>query len=245
MHAGVRPEIVWVASDEAEGLLAEDRLAGLDGICVPGGFGIRGTEGKIAAVRYARENRVPYLGLCLGLQAAVIEFARNVCGLTGANSLEFDEATPHPVIALLDSQRGVEDKGGTMRLGNWPCRLLPGTRAAQVYGDLLVYERHRHRFEVNPHYRGQLESNGLVCSGISPDNRLVEMIELPDHPFFLASQFHPEFTSRPNRPNPLFREFIAAAAKQSRDVAQAGAEAAPPERRTTGAVSSVIDVTES
>lgn len=208
--AGVRPHIVWIPSDETEGMLADGRLAGLDGICVPGGFGERGVEGKIQAAEYARENRVPYLGLCLGLQCAVVEYARNVCGMPGANSTEFDPNTPFPVIDLMEGQRGIEEKGGTMRLGAYPCRLLPGTRAEQAYGDLVVYERHRHRFEVNPRFRGQLEASGLVCSGISPDKRLVEIIELPEHPFFMASQFHPEFTSRPNRPNPLFREFLAA-----------------------------------
>lgn len=211
--SNVRPEIVWIASDETEGMLAGDRLSGLDGICVPGGFGERGVEGKIEAVRYARENNVPFLGLCLGLQCAVVEYARNVCGLVGANSTEFDPDTPKPVIDIMPSQRGIEDKGGTMRLGAYPCRIVPGTKAAEAYDDLVIYERHRHRFEVNPRYRGQLESSGLVCSGISPDNRLVEMIELAEHPFFVASQFHPEFTSRPNRPNPLFREFVVAAAK--------------------------------
>ena len=209
---GVRPEIVWITSDETEGLLAGDRLDGLDGICVPGGFGVRGVEGKIAAVRHARENAVPFLGLCLGLQCAVIEFARNVAGMVGANSAEFDPHTQYPVIDLMATQRDVKNLGGTMRLGAYPCRLLPGTRAAATYGDLVVYERHRHRYEVNPRFRRQLEDAGLVCSGISPDNRLVEIIELPEHPFFMATQFHPEFTSRPNRPNPLFHRFVEAAA---------------------------------
>jgi CTP synthase len=225
--AGVRPEIEWIPSDATEGLLAGDRLAGLDGICIPGGFGDRGIEGKIAAAQYARENRIPYLGLCLGLQVAVVEFARNVCGMVSANSSEFDQTTPFPVVDIMETQRGVEVKGGTMRLGSYPCRLLPGTRAAEVYDDLIVYERHRHRYEVNPAFRGALESAGLVCSGISPDNRLVEVIELPDHPFFMASQFHPEFTSRPNRPNPLFREFLVAAARRAD-----GDDAAVPRRGT-------------
>ncbi len=211
--ANVKPEIVWIASDETEGMLADNRLSGLDGICVPGGFGERGIEGKIHAIQYARENGVPFLGLCLGLQCAVVEYARNVCGMAGANSTEFDTDTPYPVIDIMESQREIETKGGTMRLGSYPCRIRPNTKAAEAYDDLVVYERHRHRFEVNPRFRGHLEANGLVCSGISPDDRLVEMIELDAHPFFMASQFHPEFTSRPNRPNPLFRDFIAASAK--------------------------------
>ncbi len=217
--AGVKPEIVWIPSDETEGMLAQDRLGGLDGICVPGGFGERGLEGKIQAVKYARENGIPFLGLCLGLQCAVIDYARNVCGMIGANTTEVEADTPFPVIDIMANQREVENLGGTMRLGAYPCRLLPGTLAAHIYDDLVVYERHRHRFEVNPRFRGQLEADGLTCSGISPDNRLVEIIELTDHPFFMASQFHPEFTSRPNRPNPMFREFIAAAAGQGRQCA--------------------------
>jgi hypothetical protein len=186
-------------------------LETVDGILVPGGFGIRGVEGKIEAVRFARERRVPYLGICLGLQCAVIEIARNLGGMRGANSSEFDPDTPFPVIDLLPDQRRVADKGGTMRLGLDPCRILRGSKAEQAYGDGLVFERHRHRYEVNNRYRRRLEEAGLVCSGTSPDGRLVEIIELPDHPWFVAGQFHPEFRSRPIRPHPLFRDFVGAA----------------------------------
>jgi CTP synthase len=203
----------WIASDEAEGLLAQGRLQDLDGIVVPGGFGVRGIEGKIAAVTYAREQGVPFLGLCLGLHCAVIEYARNVCGLAGANSSEFDAHSPHPVIDLMDDQRDVVDKGGTMRLGSCPARLRDGTIVRELYGEQNVYERHRHRYEVNNRYRAPLEDAGLVMSGTSPDERLVEFIELQesDHPFFVATQAHPEFKSRPNRPHPLFAGFVAAA----------------------------------
>jgi CTP synthase len=203
----------WIASDEAEGLLAQGRLRDLDGIVVPGGFGVRGIEGKIAAVTYAREQGVPFLGLCLGLHCAVIEYARNVCGLAGANSSEFDAHSPHPVIDLMDDQRDVVDKGGTMRLGSWPARLIDGTVVRELYGEPVVYERHRHRYEVNNRYRAPLEEAGLVMSGTSPDDRLVEFIEMhrDDHPFFVATQAHPEFKSRPNRPHPLFAGFVAAA----------------------------------
>ena len=178
---------------------------------MPGGFGVRGVEGKVEAIRYARENGVPFLGICLGLQCAVVEFARNVCGLTDANSSEFDPATPNPVIDLLPEQKNVTDLGGSMRLGAQPCHLTPGTLAADAYGGSVVYERHRHRFEVNPAYHEVLSSNGLVFSGLSPDGRLVEIIELPGHPFFVAGQFHPELRSRPTKPHPLFREFVGAA----------------------------------
>jgi CTP synthase len=210
---GVRVVVDWIASEDAEGLLAEGRLHDLDGLVVPGGFGVRGVEGKIAAVTYAREHQVPFLGLCLGMQCAVIEFSRNVCGLAGANSAEFDHATPHPVIDLMDDQREVVDKGGTMRLGAYPAMLRPGTLVRAAYGAEVVYERHRHRYEVNPRYRGRLEEAGLVCSGTSPDDRLVEFVELPveRHPFFVATQAHPEFKSRPNRPHPLFRDLVGAA----------------------------------
>jgi CTP synthase len=210
---GARVAIDWIAADEAEGLLTEGRLHDLDGIVVPGGFGFRGIEGKIAAAGYAREHKVPYLGLCLGLQCAVIEFARDVCSLAGANSSEFDPSTPHPVIDLMDEQRDVVDMGGTMRLGAWPARLLPGTLARAAYGDdEIVYERHRHRYEVNNRYRAQLEEAGLICSGTSPDGRLVEYVELASarHPFFVATQAHPEFKSRPDRPHPLFAAFVGA-----------------------------------
>jgi CTP synthase len=210
-HHGVEIEVVWCASDELEDPRARKVLETVDGILVPGGFGIRGVEGKVEAARFARERRVPFLGICLGLQCAVIEIARNLAGMAGANSSEFDPDTPYPVIDLLPDQRRVADKGGTMRLGLDPCRLQRGSRAEQAYGDGLVFERHRHRYEVNNRYRRRLEDAGLVCSGTSPDGRLVEIIELPDHPWFVAGQFHPEFRSRPTRPHPLFREFVGAA----------------------------------
>ncbi|HLF41114.1 MAG TPA: CTP synthase, partial [Acidimicrobiia bacterium] len=210
---GAKVIVDWIASEDAEGLLAEGRLHELDGIVVPGGFGVRGVEGKIASVTYAREHGVPFLGLCLGMQCAVIEFSRNVCGLSGANSSEFDHATPHPVIDLMDDQREVTDKGGTMRLGSYPAMLAPDTIVRELYGSEVVYERHRHRFEFNPRYRRRLEDAGLRCSGTSPDDRLVEFIELDRsvHPFFVATQAHPEFKSRPNRPHPLFRGLVGAA----------------------------------
>jgi CTP synthase len=210
--------IRWVDAEQLNDETASLLLNGIDGIVVPGGFGYRGIEGKIAAIKYARENGIPLLGLCLGLQCAVIEFARNVCGLSGANSTEFDEGTRHPVIALMDEQRRVVQKGGTMRLGAYPCFLKPGTKIAEIYGTHLVYERHRHRYEVNPRYHEILERHGMVLGGISPDGKLVEAIELSDHPFFVATQFHPEFKSRPNRPHPLFASFIAASLKQKAKV---------------------------
>jgi len=210
---GAKVIIDWIASEDAEGLLAEGRLHDLDGIVVPGGFGVRGVEGKIASVTYAREHKVPFLGLCLGLQCAVIEYARNVVGLVGANSSEFDHATPHPVIDLMDDQREVVEKGGTMRLGSYPAVLRADTIVREAYGTEVIYERHRHRYEFNPRYRRRLEEAGLRCSGTSPDDRLVEFIELApaEHPFFVATQAHPEFKSRPNRPHPLFRDLVKAA----------------------------------
>jgi CTP synthase len=192
-------------------------LASVDAILVPHGFGSRGSEGKIEAVRFAREERVPFLGICLGLQIAVIEFARNVAGLAGANSTEFDAATPHPVIDLLPEQQAVEDKGATMRLGDWPCVLEPGTRSFRAYGQERIAERHRHRWEVNPEYKERLAEAGLVIAGSSPDGRLVEVIEVADHPWFVASQFHPEFSSTPFRPHPLFVDFVAAAVRHGDD----------------------------
>ncbi|HZQ88284.1 MAG TPA: CTP synthase, partial [Acidimicrobiales bacterium] len=208
---GAKVEIVWIQAEEVEGLLADGRLHDLDGIVIPGGFGERGIEGKIAAAGYARENGIPCLGLCLGLQVMVIDVARNVAGLAGANSREFDSTSPHLVIDLMDEQREVVDMGGTMRLGVYPARLVPGSQIAKAYGEELVYERHRHRYEVNPRYRHRLEDVGLVCSGTSPDDRLVEYIELPGHPYWVGTQAHPEFKSRPDRAHPLFRELIAAA----------------------------------
>ncbi|MDQ6855179.1 MAG: CTP synthase [Actinomycetota bacterium] len=210
---GARIEIDWIASDDAEGLLAEGRLRDLDGIVIPGGFGVRGVEGKIGAARFAREHRLPYLGLCLGLQCGVIDFARDVCGLSGANSSEFDPHSPHPVIDLMDEQREVVDLGGTMRLGAYPAKLVPGTIVQRAYGKEVIYERHRHRYELNNKYRRRLQEAGLVFSGTSPDDRLVEFIELDgsQHPFFVATQAHPEFKSRPDRPHPLFAAFVDAA----------------------------------
>ena len=195
---------------EAGGAEVDEILRDVTGIVVPGGFGERGIEGKIQAAGYARRHRVPYLGLCLGMQVATIEFARNACGLEDANSTEFDLKTPHPVISLLDEQRKVRGKGASMRLGVWPTKLIPGTLAAQVYGRLEIQERHRHRYEFNNGYREIMTEHGMVIAGTSPDGALVEMIELRDHPWFLASQFHPEFLSKPNAPHPLFRGFIGA-----------------------------------
>jgi CTP synthase len=210
-HQGARVNLTWIPSDELIAGGVEEILGHADGILVPGGFGIRGVEGKVEAIRFARESRIPYLGLCLGLQCAVIEFARNVCGLEGANSSEFDSGTAHPVIDLLPEQEGVVDMGGTMRLGAYPCEISPGSLAERCYGQPVVNERHRHRYEVNPRYHGVLQEHGMVFSGISPNKRLVEIIELPDHPYFIAGQFHPELKSRPTRPHPLFREFVGAA----------------------------------
>ena len=209
-HHGAGVEIQWIQAEDVEGLLAEDRLGELDGIVIPGGFGSRGFEGKIAAARYARERNVPCLGLCLGLHAMTVEFARDVAGLTEANSTEFDASTRHPVIDLMHDQREVTDKGGTMRLGAYYAVLTPGTKVHDAYGEPVVSERHRHRYEFNPQYRSRLEEAGLVCSGVSPDRRLVEFVELADHPYWVATQAHPEFKSRPDRPHPLFRDLVAA-----------------------------------
>jgi CTP synthase len=213
---GVKVKPVWVASDDlSEGKCAEP-LKDVQGVLVPGGFGVRGIEGKIAAIQYARENDIPFLGLCLGLQCAVIEFSRNAAGLRGANSAEFDPNTRYPVIDLMAHQKDIDGLGGTMRLGLYPCKITPGTRAAQAYGEEVIYERHRHRYEVNNALRHKMEEAGLVFSGVSPDDRLVEIIEIPEHPFFVATQFHPEFKSRPLTPHPLFREFVGAAVKRQR-----------------------------
>jgi CTP synthase len=211
-------EIDWVDSETLDSdETAVKRLADADGIFVPGGFGGRGIEGKIRAARVARERRIPYLGVCLGMQIAVCEFARHVAGMPGANSTEFDIETEWPVIDLLPEQKEVSDLGGTMRLGADPVKVHPGTAAHEIYGEAVIYERHRHRYEVSISLRKRLESAGLIVSGTSPDERLVEMIELRDHPFFVASQFHPEFKSRPERPAPLFREFVGAALDRARD----------------------------
>jgi CTP synthase len=227
LAADVALDLRWVPSDEVEGLLASSYLEGLDGIVVPGGFGVRGIEGKIAAVRHARENGIPFLGLCLGLQCAVIEFARHRVGLEDANSAEFDPTGPHPVIDLMEEQQAVEGMGGTMRLGLYAARLVEGTLARRLYGEELIYERHRHRYEVNNRFRADLEAAGLVMSGVSPDGRLVEVIELPDHPYFIASQFHPEFRSRPDAPHPLFAGLIRAARDHRRQRPAPASAAAP------------------
>jgi CTP synthase len=225
-------QIDWIDSESLEGADNADalqRLTRADGILIPGGFGGRGIEGKIAAARVARERRIPYLGVCLGMQVAVAEFARHVAGMEGANSTEFDIETPYPVIDLLPEQKEVADLGGTMRLGADPIKLHAGTRALEMYGEAVVYERHRHRYEVNNLLRKRLQSAGLRVSGTSPDERLVEVIELDDHPFFVASQYHPEFKSRPERPAPLFREFVAAALAASH-----GDEATHPPAQRAG-----------
>ena len=216
-HSGVyydrHVEIKLVDGEELTEENVDEELAGYDGILVPGGFGLRGTEGKILSANRARVNKVPYLGVCLGLQMAVCEFARNVAGLPGAMSSEFEPECTYPVIDLMPDQEDVTEKGGTMRLGAYPCKVVPGTLASEAYGEELIYERHRHRYEFNNAYRKQLTDAGMVISGLSPDNRLVEMIELPEsmHPWFVASQAHPEFKSRPTKPAPLFREFVRAA----------------------------------
>jgi CTP synthase len=218
-HAGYRHgspiAIDWVDSETLGDDEVRERVAAADGILIPGGFGVRGIEGKIEAARIAREQRIPFLGICLGMQMAVAEFARHVVDMPGANSTEFDPETPYPVIDLLPEQKEVADMGGTMRLGADPVKLHDGTQAREIYGEAVIYERHRHRYEVNNLLRRRLEAAGLVASGTSPDERLVEVIEIPDHPFFVASQYHPEFKSRPDRPAPLFREFVRAAQERA------------------------------
>jgi CTP synthase len=217
-HAGIyndtNVEIRWINAEEIEKIIAtkEGRkiFEDVDGIVVPGGFGDRGIEGKIETARYAREKGIPFLGLCLGLHCSVIEFARNVCNMKGAHSSEFDPQTPFPVIDLLPGQREISAKGGTMRLGLYPCKIINGSKAFDAYNEEVIYERHRHRYELNNHFKEELEKEGLIFSGISPDGSLVEIIELKDHPWFVASQFHPEFKSRPNKPHPLFRDFVKA-----------------------------------
>ncbi len=208
---GATIDVDWIQAEEVEGLLAAGRLRELDGIVIPGGFGERGTEGKVAAAAYTREHQIPCLGICLGLQMMTIEYARNVLGLERANSAEMDPQTPHPVIDLMDSQRDVSDKGGTMRLGAYVAELLPGSQVAELYGKTVVSERHRHRYEFNPRYRSKFDESDFVCSGTSPDGRLVEFIELKGHPFWVGTQAHPEFKSRPDRPAPLFDGLIRAA----------------------------------
>jgi CTP synthase len=220
-HHGAKVDIAWIQAEDVEGLLASDRLRELDGIVIPGGFGSRGFEGKIAAARFAREEGIPCLGLCLGLHAMVSEFSRNVLGMTGANSSEMDPTTKYPVIDLMHDQRDVTDMGGTMRLGAYYAVLESGSKVAAAYGEPVVSERHRHRYEVNPKFRARFEEAGLRCSGTSPDRRLVEFIELEDHPYWVATQAHPEFKSRPDRAHPLFRELIGAALAR-RDVTPPG-----------------------
>ena len=213
IYHGRKLELLWVDAEDVTPDTVRERLERADGVIVPGGFGMRGIEGKIEAIQYCRENNVPFLGVCLGMQCGVIEFARNVCGMEGANSWEFNEETEYPVIDLLPEQKAVRDMGGTMRLGAEPVCLVTGTKAHEAYDQDVVFERHRHRFEVNNELRPRLEHAGLVVSGTSPNKRLVEVIELVDHPWFVASQFHPEFKSRPTRPAPLFREFVGAAVR--------------------------------
>jgi len=230
IHGGiandVRADVEWLSSEDFSDGESLERLEDFDGLLIPGGFGPRGVEGMLAAVRWAREHEMPFFGICLGLQTAVIEFARNVCGLEDSHSSEFAETSSDPVICLLDSQLQITSKGGTMRLGAYPCALQEGTRARAIYGTPEISERHRHRFEVNNEYRELLTQNGMTLSGLSPDGGLVEMIELTDHPWFLAAQFHPELKSRPTRPHPLFASFIEAAAQHARK-----RSAAPVEER--------------
>lgn len=215
IHAGIyndaRVTLKKVDSEDLDKKGAGKALSGVSGVLVPGGFGYRGIEGKIKAIRYARENNIPFFGLCLGMQCAVIEFARNMCGLKDANSTEFEPDTKHPVVSLLDEQKGIKDVGGTMRLGVYPCEIKKGTTAFKAYKKEIVMERHRHRYEFNNKYRSMMADKGLVFSGIYPNKNLVEMVEVKDHPYFIAVQYHPEFKSKPDKPHPLFRDFITAA----------------------------------
>ena len=218
-HGGIKNsaevDLTWIDSEKLNKDNVEEILGDVDGIIVPGGFGGRGVDGMIAAAEFARTHKIPYLGLCLGMQVAIIEYARNMCGYHDAHSIELDPDTMHPVIALMPDQNDVTDLGGTLRLGSYPCELKDGTLARELYGSSLIHERHRHRYEVNNDYRKPLTDAGMVLSGISPDGHIVEMIELKkeDHPFYVGTQAHPEFKSRPNRPHPLFRGFVAAALK--------------------------------
>lgn len=213
IYHGVDVNIHWINSEELNSNNADEILKDVQGILVPGGFGDRGIEGKISAIEYARKNKKPFFGICLGMQCAVIEYARNVLQLNGAHSSELDPSTPYPVIDLMPEQKDIDGLGGTMRLGAYPCKVEPNTFAYEAYGEDLIYERHRHRYEFNNEYRKQIVEAGMMISGLSPDDRLVEMIELPDHPWFVGVQFHPEFKSRPNRVHPLFRDFVAASVK--------------------------------
>jgi CTP synthase len=225
---GVSVQLEYIDSEQIERGSAAALLSGLDAVLVPGGFGDRGVEGKIAAIRYAREHAVPFFGICLGMQLAAIEYARDVCGMKGASSTEFQKDIPHPVIDLMPDQRGVKDKGGTMRLGAYPCTLAPGSKAAQLYGTQNISERHRHRFEFNNDYRAELQRAGLKLSGTSPDDRLVEILELDTHPFFVGCQFHPEFKSRPTAAHPLFSGFVKAAAERRDEIARSVREDGGP-----------------
>jgi CTP synthase len=214
-HAGIdnsaEVDISWIQSEDVNEQNYEEILKDCDGILVPGGFGDRGIEGKILAAKYARENKKPYLGICLGMQTAVIEFARSVLGYTDANSYEFNAESSNTIIDIMDEQKGIDSKGGTMRLGSYPCKLMDGTKTKEAYAGLdLINERHRHRYEFNNKFRDLCQENGLTISGVSPDNRLVEIIELKDHPWFVGCQFHPEFKSRPTRSHPLFKNLIKA-----------------------------------
>ncbi len=222
---GACVKIHWVTSDDITPENADEILSPLHGILIPGGFGVRGVDGKVEAIRYAREQQVPFLGICLGLQCAVIEASRNLCGLEGANSSEFDPRTEHPTIDLLPSQREIDEMGGSMRLGLYPCKIQEGTLAHALYQEEIIYERHRHRYEVNNHYRSALQEAGVIFSGQSPDEKLVEIIERADHPWFIAGQFHPEFKSRPTRPHPLFFGFIGAALERKRSLEKQGDKA--------------------
>ncbi|HHJ53820.1 MAG TPA: CTP synthase [Caldithrix abyssi] len=226
VHAGmendVRVKLKWINAEEITAENVAEKLRGMQGVLVPGGFGERGIEGKLAAIQYARERQIPFFGICLGLQCAVIEFARNVLGKKNANSTEFDPNTPHPVIHLMETQKSVKRLGGTMRLGSYPCKIKTGTKAHQAYGITEINERHRHRYEVNNRYREELEQAGMTISGISPDGELVEMIEIKDHPWFVGCQFHPELKSRVVKAHPLFREFVAASLKYRQDAQASG-----------------------
>ena len=222
-HGGIETrsavDIHWIDSESLEGddVDLDAVLGDMDGILVPGGFGSRGIEGKIKAANYARTHNIPYLGICLGMQIAIIEFARNVLGYADANSAEINPETTHPVIDIMPEQKNVEEMGGTMRLGQYPCVLNPESKSYGLYGASMIYERHRHRYEVNNDYREDLLNHGVLFAGTSPDNHIVEMMEIPEHPWYVACQFHPEFKSRPNKPHPLFRGFVTAAAKHKKE----------------------------
>jgi CTP synthase len=231
VHGGIANEcgvdLTWLSADRfTDQEAAGELLRSYDGVLVPGGFGVRGVDGMVEAIRWAREHKLPFLGICLGLQTAIIEFTRNVCKIPNTNSSEFEPECENPVIALMRSQEGIQEMGGTMRLGAYPCKLRPGSRVAQVYGTSEVSERHRHRYEVSNAYRDILAEYGMRCSGLSPDGSLVEMIELPDHPWFIGCQFHPELKSRPTRPHPLFAGFVGAA-RQHRRTALPAHDATP------------------